>query len=58
MNVIDRIEAEQTRNEIPEFRTGDTLRVHARIVEGLHFLRANAYGGRINYHLPRDPARD
>jgi large subunit ribosomal protein L19 len=34
VNVIDRIEAEQTRNEIPDFRTGDTLRVHARIVEG------------------------
>jgi 8-hydroxy-5-deazaflavin:NADPH oxidoreductase len=31
---------------------------HARIVEGLHFLRANALGGRINYHFPRDPARD
>ncbi len=31
---------------------------HARIVEGLHYLRANAHGGRINYHLPRDPARD
>jgi predicted dinucleotide-binding enzyme len=31
---------------------------HARIVEGLHYLRANAYGGRINYHFPRDHARD
>jgi len=31
---------------------------HARIVEGLHFLRANAVGGRINYHFPRDMARD
>jgi len=31
---------------------------HARIIEGLHYLRANAAGGRINYHLPRDPARD
>ena len=31
---------------------------HARIVEGLHYLRANAYGGRINYHLPRDTSRD
>jgi len=31
---------------------------HARIIEGLHYLRANAFGGRINYHLPRDPARD
>ena len=31
---------------------------HARIIEGLHYLRANAHGGRINYHLPRDPARE
>ena len=31
---------------------------HARIIEGLHYLRANALGGRINYHLPRDRARD
>jgi NADPH-dependent F420 reductase len=31
---------------------------HARIIEGLHYLRANALDGRINYHLPRDPARD
>ena len=31
---------------------------HARIIEGLHYLRANALGGRINYHLPRDTARD
>ena len=31
---------------------------HARIVEGLHYLRANALGGRINYHFPRDRARD
>lgn len=31
---------------------------HARILEGLHFLRANALGGRINYHFPRDTARD
>ena len=31
---------------------------HARIIEGLHYLRANALGGRINFHFPRDPARD
>jgi NADPH-dependent F420 reductase len=31
---------------------------HARIVEGLHYLRVNALGGRINFHLPRDEARD
>ena len=31
---------------------------HARILEGLHYLRANALGGRINFHFPRDTARD
>jgi len=31
---------------------------HARIVEGLHYLRVNALGGRINFHFPRDPARN
>ena len=31
---------------------------HARILEGLHYLRANAFGGRINFHFPRDHARD
>ena len=31
---------------------------HARIIEGLHYLRANALGGRVNFHFPHDPARD
>ena len=31
---------------------------HARIIEGLHYLRANALDGRVNFHFPRDPARD
>ena len=31
---------------------------HARILEGLHYLRANALGGRINFHFPRDTSRD
>jgi NADPH-dependent F420 reductase len=31
---------------------------HARIIEGLHYLRANALGGRVNFHFPRDRARD
>ncbi len=35
MNLIDRLEAEQTKSELPEFRPGDTLRVHAKIVEGV-----------------------
>ncbi|MFQ5351602.1 MAG: 50S ribosomal protein L19, partial [Candidatus Binatia bacterium] len=34
MNIIDKIEAEQSARELPAFRPGDTLRVHAKIVEG------------------------
>ncbi len=34
MNVIDKIESEQSSTALPEFRPGDTLRVHAKIVEG------------------------
>ena len=33
-NVIDAIEASQMRGDIPEFRAGDTVRVHIRVVEG------------------------
>jgi large subunit ribosomal protein L19 len=34
MDPIDRIEAEQLRSDLPEFRPGDTVRVHVKIVEG------------------------
>ena len=34
MNLIDKIEAEQAGVELPAFRPGDTIRVHAKIVEG------------------------
>lgn len=33
-NVIDLIEAETKRKKVPELRPGDTVRVHARVVEG------------------------
>ena len=32
--LIRSVEAEQFRNEIPEFGSGDTVRVHAKVVEG------------------------
>lgn len=32
--VLAKIEASQTRQGLPEFRVGDTVRVHYRIVEG------------------------
>ncbi len=34
MNIIEILEKEQLRNDIPEFAPGDTVRVHAKIVEG------------------------
>ena len=34
MHPIDRIEAEQRRKDIPDFRPGDTVRVHVRVTEG------------------------
>ncbi len=34
MDVIESIEKEQMRVDIPDFRPGDTIRVHARITEG------------------------
>lgn len=34
MNLIKAIEEEQKKNDIPEFRPGDTVRVHVKVVEG------------------------
>lgn len=34
MNILDDIGREQVRKDIPEFKVGDTVRVHFRIVEG------------------------
>ena len=34
MNIIEVLEKEQLRSDIPQFAPGDTVRVHARIVEG------------------------
>jgi large subunit ribosomal protein L19 len=34
MNLIDQIEAQEMKKEVPDIRVGDTVRVHMRIVEG------------------------
>ena len=34
MNIIETLENEQLRNDIPAFRPGDTVRVHVKVVEG------------------------
>ena len=33
-NIIENIEREQMRTDIPDFKAGDTIKVHARIKEG------------------------
>ncbi len=34
MNVVDKITEKQIRNDLPEFRVGDTVRVDVKIIEG------------------------
>ena len=34
MNIINVLEQEQLRTDIPTFRAGDTVRVHVKVVEG------------------------
>jgi len=34
MNMIEMLEKEQMRTDIPDFKPGDTIKVHARIKEG------------------------
>jgi large subunit ribosomal protein L19 len=33
-NVVDQIASESKRDDIPEFRAGDTLKVHVKVIEG------------------------
>lgn len=34
MNILDQLDAKSLRDDVPEFRPGDTLNVHVNIVEG------------------------
>ena len=34
MNIIEKIEREHLRMDIPKFKAGDTVKVHMRIIEG------------------------
>lgn len=34
MNLIDLVEREQMKTDLPEFKPGDTVRVHVKVVEG------------------------
>ena len=34
MNILDKVDAAQLRDDIPKFRTGDTVNVHVKVIEG------------------------
>ncbi|MGC8657518.1 MAG: 50S ribosomal protein L19 [Desulfomonilaceae bacterium] len=34
MNIVEQLQKEQIRMDVPDFRSGDTVKVHVRIVEG------------------------
>ncbi len=44
MNVIEMLEKEQMRGDIPDFKSGDTVKVYVRIIEGQK-QRIQAYEG-------------
>ena len=46
MNVIDSITKEYKKNDIPEFKVCDTVRVHVKIVEG-HIERIQVFEGYV-----------
>ena len=44
LSLVDRITKDQMRNDIPQFKSGDTVRVHVRIHEG-NKTRIQVYEG-------------
>ena len=34
MHTLDTLDAESLRSDVPDFRSGDTLKVHVRVIEG------------------------
>ncbi|MDT5039791.1 MAG: large subunit ribosomal protein [Actinoplanes sp.] len=34
MNILDALDLQSQRTDLPDFRAGDTVKVHARVVEG------------------------
>lgn len=48
MNIIEVLEQEQLRSDIPEFKAGDTVKVYCKIVEGTR-ERVQLFGRRCNF---------
>ncbi len=46
MNLIDALESEQLREDVPEFSVGDRVRVHVKVIEG-EKERVQAFEGTV-----------
>lgn len=46
MGIIENIEREQLRDDIPQFKAGDTVKVHFRVIEGSR-QRTQIYQGTV-----------
>ena len=46
MNIIDSLEKEGMRTDVPDFRVGDTVKVFVKVVEGTH-ERLQAFEGTV-----------
>ena len=44
MNIISVLEQEQLRKDIPDFRPGDTVKVHVKVVEGIQVFEGVVIG--------------
>ena len=47
MDLINTITANQLKTDLPDFKAGDTLRVHTRVIEGekerIHIYRTQSF---------------
>ncbi len=46
MNILETITKEELKNDLPEFRAGDMVRVHVRVIEG-EKERIQVFQGRV-----------
>ena len=56
MTIIEKIEREQMRLDIPAFKPGDAVKVHFRIVEG-EKERIQVFQGNADPYAPRHRGR-